>query len=308
MSNLIMAFDAPFNNSAPGYKNWEQYEQANVSGVTLMYPWNSIEHSEGSYDFSEIDSRLSKFPGKKVALVLAPQSFTTTSYTPSYVVNQTPKDQMVSCSQIAGSAIVPWSAEYSVAYNNFVKAAISHYNTANAPKLSYLRIGFFRGGQSSLQCPVQLEQLAGGAAPLKAVWLDAYAKLISTIFASNPTFPVQLEVSDGPAVDTSYAIAEAKAAVGSGVGIGCEGFQPGDMSGGNSSGDWVNLFKQYASNPIIRELQPLTTGYDLSKLLPFAAANHANVVELQMAYVAEAFDPGGNKTFATAIVNFIEGK
>jgi hypothetical protein len=305
MPNLVQAFEAPFSPAAPDYENWEKYQRSKVSGATLMYQWNEVEAIEGQYDFSKIDARLNSFPGMKVGVVFAPQSlYTGQQWTPAYVLREVPESQIASCDGI--SSIVPWNQAFALAWRNFVKAAIEHYNLPSSPKLTYARFGLYRGDQASMQCVPQLEAIAGSTWALKMNWINAYTQIVTTIFEAKPSFPVQQEVAYGPNIDVTYCETEASICTAHGIGIGDGGFNPDDMSSKNPSSDWVSLFRQYQEVPVLRELQPLSTGFDLAIMLPFAKSNYCNVLELQMDYVSGAFNPGGNSAWATAIEQFME--
>ena len=312
---LVMAFDAPYSPSDPNYTDWVTYGQPNVSGATLSAPWNTYETSPGVYNFSTLDTHLSSFTGK-VAVAFYPQSLqAATQYIPTAYYNQIPSNHIVSCTEGAnnvGPMVVPWDDIYLSAWENFIEAAIAHYNSNRI--LSYMRFGFLRGGQTSIQCNEQLAYVAGGFTALQELYIEAYEDMIDTIVAANSSTPVQIETACGPNGSgsnsgdcTDYADLMAAYNAPNCIGIGTGGFQPADLITNPASGDWVNNFNRFRFTGMARELQPLVSGYDLSLLMPFAEKNYANVVELQLAYVATAFVPPGNASWATAITNFMNG-
>jgi hypothetical protein len=203
---------------------------------------------------------------------------------------------------------VSYELPFMTGYQNFIKAVIAHYNTPGAPAIGYIRFGFSQGGENSPECNQYWPGPNGTGLYDKTEYLAYIKTMTDFVRAQNPSMPIMADLhAVGPPgnVDYGYADTEAVDAVADQFGIGTNGLQKSDTSAGICDSDWCSLFAKYAGTqfnckPMILSLQTLQwsdptgaaqTG-SLTAIEPFAKANGANNLELYLADVAIAFDPG----------------
>lgn len=327
-----------------------------IHGVNLAVPWTSVETSQGGYDFSALDAQINfyqaNYPNKKVNLMLIPISYSSNgnnptggwnSFTPQYVFGSawandaqvitanggvTPNAlDVVTCpnSGYAGSSSVPnsgypvvYEAPFYVAYENFIGAVITHYNSG-FPNIGYMRFGLSVGDETNAYCTAEMQALPapntfGGS----STWEPYIAMMSNFEKSQGPTFQVMnslnsLNTDPGP----TLPIFEAQTAVANRFGVGSNGWQKSDIlasqTGANCTSDWCALFDQYAGQ-VPLELQTATpsdptdsdpnnpTG-SLVNLIPTAVQHQATILELALPDLYLAFQPnysGPNASFAAA--------
>jgi hypothetical protein len=239
---------------------------------------------------------------------------------------------------------VSYEAPFTVAYQNFIKAVIAHYNLPTSPKIGYIRFGFSQGGEDSPEC----NQYWGPPnAPnySKTMYLSYIQNMTEFVKAQNPSMTILADlhaVGAPPNPDYGYADSEASYAETEQFGIGTNGLQQSDVTSFDNNqpcdSDWCSLFAPnppFSYNPTL-SLQTLqwsdptnvaTTGSlapvgSFPGLIPFAQAHAANNLELYLADLAIAFDSGNycnydhsacatinastySGAYATAIQNFL---
>jgi hypothetical protein len=237
---------------------------------------------------------------------------------------------------------VSYEKPFMVAYQNFIKAVIAHYNAPGAPSIGYIRFGFSQGGEDSPEC----NQYWGppNAPNYSASTYLAYVQTMTNfVSAQKPSMTILADLhAVGPPgnVDYSYADSEASYAETDRFGIGTNGLQQSDVTAGTQpcDSDWCALFTpaggfSYSPTLSLQTLQwsdptnsaetgSLAPVGGFPGLIPFAQAHAANNLELYIADLAIAFDSGNycnydhsvcptinastySSSYATAIQNFL---
>jgi hypothetical protein len=334
---MIMAVEPPRGPHAPGWSQWASDIEPHVSGVVIMCPWNHMETSQGVYDFSSCDNAFKNFPSSlKFAIVLEPIGFVSNTDTPAYVYSAAWAQSLgaqqldyVACAKHPGNGSTPlntyahngdttafpavWEKPIQVAWHNFLRAAIAHYNTVSfKTQIAYIRAGYSEGGQGSDPCESVFIQMTGSINNLQVDWVGGNQAQSNFIASKNPQVPYQMEIAcSGQGWNcTDWADVEAATDVANHIGIGSAGAQYNDINsqqnGVPSASDWVNMFNKYSQAPVVRQLQSWTQTSVLGKmptgslvqLLPFEASNYATSVELyfqdlECAYVPHYSDSTG---------------
>ena len=323
---------------------------AAVGGVNLAVPWTSVETSQGGYDFSALDPQVdyyqSHYAGTKVNLMFIPISYSSNGnnptggvnyFTPSYVFTTQwaqngqvvagnggtvpgPLD-VVTCASSGyagnGSADsgypVVYEAPFYVAYHNFIKAVIVHYNSG-FPNIGYMRFGLSVGDETDAYCTAEMQVLPSPNTFQGSGTWEPYIAMMSGFEKSqNPSFLIMnslnsLDTNPGP----TLPVFEAKTAFDNGFGFGSNGWQASDIQASANGGvgctsDWCQLFNQYTGE-VPLELQTATpsdpsgggTTGSLVPLIPTAVQNHATILELSLSDLLTAFDPSYNPQFFNA--------
>ncbi len=322
----INAWDPP----TPSDGAWNPFQtyilhNTAVHGVVLNVPWNSIETSQGVYDFSALDALLPSYAGKEIDLAFQPISYSNlnnppggvNTLTPSYVftsawassVGASPLD-VVTClpyypgngNPTSGFPVV-YEKPFQVAYQNFISAVLNHYKGSS---IGYMRFGISVGNEADPYCTAELALLP---APNTFVVPTTWENWVSTMdkFEKSAGPPVQLmqslnDLNGDPNVLPPF---EAMTAVNNGFGFGNNGLRNSDKansaSGAPCSGNWCALFDQYAGQvPLeVQEAQPSNpSGSDptnvtgnLADLIPLAVQHHATILEVLMPDLFLAYDP-----------------
>jgi hypothetical protein len=284
----------------PGGGSWNEFQayvlsSPAVHGVDIYTPWNSVETSQGVYDFSSLDAQLADYPGKAINLIWQPISYSNindsqggfNTMTPSYVFTSqwasslnppaSPLD-VVTCPEsgypgngtyTSGYPVV-YEAPFRVAYQNFITAVLQHYQGNTT--IGYMRFGLSVGDEADAYCTAEMQNPAlvpspntFAADPSPSTWenwiqtMDAYEK--SQL--SDP--PIQLmeslnslDTTSGPTVLPDF---EAATAVSNGFGFGSNGWENSDIAASASNtpctSDWCAMFDQYAGQ-VPLELQTAT--------------------------------------------------
>ena len=311
--------NALFPPMGPGNSTWNAFNtyvltSSYVDGVNPGLDWNTIETSQGVYDFSAFDASLQHFydAGKTVNLIVRPASNGgVNSLTPAYVftshwassVGTRPLD-VVTCKGYPGNGQpksgfpVVYELPFKVAYKKFIAAVLAHY--ANNSHIGYIRVGLAVGGEAFPWCSAQMPGYSQGT------WLSYVDEMNAYERSLNPTMQLMgalNEVYANGSWDQSYAAAEARSAVANGQGMGSQGWQEADIAnfraGLPCASDWCALFDQYAAAQIPLELQQAgpsianggTTTGSMAELIPFAVAHHASIFEIYVEDLLTAFDP-----------------
>jgi hypothetical protein len=278
-------------------ENWNQFQtiasNPAIHGVNLAVPWNSVETSQQSYDFSSLDQQISyyqaNYPNLKVNLMWLGVSYGNVNnptggintFTPSYVFTSgwasslnppaAPLD-VVTCDIYPGNGSpssgypAVYEAPYMTAYQKFIGKAISHYN-GNAT-IGYMRFGLSVGDETDAYCTQQLQALplpgtfAGDPSPL--TWENYLSAMVGYEHGQNPTMLLlnSLNALNTTAPDlTVVPKFEASLAKQENFGFGSNGLQKSDIQasqdGGTCTSDWCALFDQY-SGQVPLELQTST--------------------------------------------------
>jgi hypothetical protein len=305
--------NALFPPGGPGNKLWSDFntyvlKNPLVDGINPFMDWAAIEQRQGDYDFSEFDKGLKRYydAGKKVNIIVRPVSNGGVNHiTPEYVFSEkwarsvgAPPLDVVSCpqgyhgdgSRNSGFPAV-YEPPFKVAYKKFIAAVLAHY--ANNPHIGYIRFGLAVGGEAFAWCSNELKSLRGPYSFSKSLWLDYVEEMDAYEESLHPTMQLMAAINqqrDGNRWDVSYADAEAKMAVAHGQGFGCQGWQESDIeaysSGRPSTSNWCALFDKYAGK-VPLELQQAGPSLPnggraglLSRMVPFALAHHATILEI----------------------------
>ena len=317
--------------TATSFNNFQKTVLSNsaINGVNVVVPWSSIETSQGVYDFSGLDAELPSYEvnGKKVNIIWMAISYGNVNNptggvntsTPAYVFTSSwatsagatvPQLDVVTCSDYPGNGTassgypVVYEAPFRVAYQNFIQAALQHYQ--GNTNIGYMRFGLSVGGEADAYCVSELQTLP---APNTFVIPTTWENWISTMYTYEksvlPSPPIQLMQSLNPLQGDSSVLPqfEASNAVQNGFGFGSNGWQASDIAASASNGvctaNWCALFDQYAGQ-VPLELQTLTPSDptdptnlvgNLVQLIPTAVQHHATILELSLQDVELAFDP-----------------
>jgi hypothetical protein len=208
---------------------------------------------------------------------------------------------------------VSYEAPFMVAYQNFIKAVIAHYNLSNSPAIGYIRFGFSQGGEDSPECnqywgPPNVPNYSA------STYLNYIQTMTNFVHAQNPSMTILADLhAVGPPgdVDYSYADSEASYAEADHFGVGTNGLQQSDITQFEHNlpcdSDWCNLFTPaggFSYNPTLSlqtlqwsdptnvvETGSLAPVGIFPGLIPFAQAHAVNNLELYLADLAIAFDP-----------------
>jgi len=310
--------NALFPPMGPGNSMWNGFNtyvlsSPYVDGVNPGLDWNTIETSQGVYDFSAFDASLQHFydAGKTVNLIVRPASNGgVNTLTPAYVFSSqwasslgvAPLD-VVTCKGYPGNGSahsgfpVVYELPFKAAYKKFIAAVLAHY--ANNPHIGYIRVGLAVGGEVFPWCSNVMPGFS------QATWLSYVDEMDAYERSLNPTMQLMAalnQVYTNGSWDQSYTTAEARNAVAVGQGIGSQGWQQADIAnfkaGLPCTSDWCTLFAQYAGQ-VPLELQQAgasianggTTTGSMADIIPFAVAHHTNILEIYIQDLMTAFDP-----------------
>ena len=343
----VNAFDPP----GPGGNNWNAFQNfilpnPAIHGVNLVVPWNSVETAQGQYDsgLAALDAQFTNYPGKTINLIFQPISYTNinnapggvNTMTPSYVFTQqwassltppSPPLDVVTCNVFPGNGApasglpVVYEAPFKVAYQNFIRAVLQHYQGNS--NIGYMRFGLASGNETFAFCTQEMQALPAPNTFTTQVWEDWVSSMETFEKSALPNPPIQLMQSLNHLDTTSYTALpdfEAQTAVMNGFGFGDNGLQSSDLANSAANlpctGNWCALFDQYAGQvPLeLQEANPSNpSGSDpgnptgnLAQLIPLAAAHHATILELLMDDLYLAYDPNftpknpGDKSFSGA--------
>ena len=293
----------PVTSTQSNYNDFNKYvlTQPNVTGVSVLVTWNSIESNTipGSYNFSTWDANLLHFKtaGKIVNLIVKPVDEGTTNHgTPTYVfgtnwattVGAINPQNVAYCPYFPGSGVltntyaninnpnfditgfpVSYELPFKAAYKNFIAAVIQHYSNPgpNVPKIGYIRFGMSAGGEAVPLCKTYWPGYS------QTAYLNYIKEMMLFIASKNPSMKMlaDLNVVNNT---TIYTDSEAVYAVKYGnMGFGTNGLQISDITNyPNSTSDWVNMFSLYKDQLINGDLITLS-------LQTFLTSDPTNVLQ-----------------------------
>ena len=220
---------APANSND---KNWNDFvtyvlPSSLVNGVNPWVSWNSIETSQGTYNFTALDQWVTSVAGygkKTNPIFWAVSNGNVNTSTPSYVFTSSWASStgynhaldVVSCQAYPGGVPVVYETPFKVAYKNFMAAVIAHY--AGNPNIGYMRFGLSEGGEVYPWCQPQLP----GFTP--QVWISYIQEMEAYQQSLYPTMPLGQSI-DPVRNDPAFVVpgAEEAMAVQNGFGIGFNG-------------------------------------------------------------------------------------
>ena len=260
---------------SPGGGSWNAFQNyilpnTAVQGVNIYVPWNTIETSQGVYDFSTLDGQIANYPGKKINLDWMAVNYGNindsqggvNNMTPSYVfttswavlAGATSPQDVVYCSPYPGNGTfvntsaniltpgfdstgypVVYEAPFRVAYQNFITAVLNHYQGNSA--IGYMRFGLSVGNEADAYCTAQMQALpapntfAPNGDP--STWENWVKTMVSYEKSQLSTPPIQLmqSMNSLDTVDkTVLPDFEAATAVANGFGFGSNGLQKSDIT------------------------------------------------------------------------------
>jgi hypothetical protein len=337
----INAWDPP-TPSDGGWHDFSKYILPNtaVRGVVLNVAWDSIETSQGNYDFSTLDALLPSYAGKEIDLAFQPISYSNlnnppggvNTLTPSYVFTSTwassvgaPPLDVVTClpyypgngTPTSGFPVV-YEKPFQVAYQNFINAVLQHYKGSS---IGYMRFGISVGNEADPYCTAGMQALpAPNTFVVPTTWENWVQTMDSFEKSAGPLVQLMESLNDLDGDPSVLPPFEAMTAVNNGFGFGNNGLRNSDIansaSGAPCSGNWCALFDKYADQvPLeLQEAQPSNpSGSDpnnvtgnLADLIPVAVQHHATILEVLMPDLFLAFDPNyvpknpGDSAFAGA--------
>ena len=310
--------NALFPPLGPGNSLWSDFNtyvlvSPILDGVNPGLDWNTVETSQGVYDFSAFDASLQHFynAGKTVNIIVrAVSNGGSNSITPAYVFSSdwsqslgTAPLDVVTCKDYPGNGQadsgfpVVYQLPFKAAYQQFIAAVLAHY--ADDPRIGYIRVGLAVGGEVFPWCSAELPGFS------EAIWLSYVGEMNGYEKSLRPATQLMASLNQvyvHGSWDQSYPIAEASSDVSNGQGIGCQGWQESDIQaykdGESCTSDWCALFDQYAGQ-VPLELQQAglsianggTKAGSMADMVPFAAARHATVLEIYVEDLLTAFDP-----------------
>jgi hypothetical protein len=324
----------------------QNYIAANsvVAGGTFQVEWSAIDNGSG-YNWAYSDALYNAFAGagRNVNFVFWANADSSSSNCssdgqfgdttagncaiPTYVWTALTSANYTTCtpSNTTGPQRIPnyLDSAFQINYQNFMAAAVAHYNAGAFPKVKYIRFGLGHGGEtlpvgdwnSGDACAVQLASW-GLTVPTWEAYLTSMLA-----FEHNLGSSVQLMVGMTPMGTPSTQVpdAVAVAAVPLNIGIGSQGLESSDVNNcAGSTADWCNLFNKYFGQ-VPLELQTVgqscpnggcPTG-SLVTLLPFAVLNHVTILEIYYQDWLTGYDPnyaGYTQTYATVLQNTATGQ
>lgn len=292
MSADVIAFNAPQSKYAVNWTAFQTYVRPHINGIAEICGWSNIETSQGVYNFSSCDKEVTNYVGTglKIGIVIAPISFSSNTFTPSYVYSSSyaqsvgakqldycvcngslatypgsGRTPMNTCAHSGDTTAYPavWEVPFQTAYRALITAAMAHYNSVSwKSQIAYIRFGRSSGGETNDRCESQLLTLVNNNIDtLHNDWVGN-AQGNDTHEANQPhTFPLQNSVACSPAGGCSWADEEAATQTSMGIGIGSEGASNHDITtygeGRPTDSDWANLFDTYHGLGLVQQLQTL---------------------------------------------------
>jgi len=306
----------PTGAHQPYYQDVQNYLMNNplVAGVIFYLEWSSADNGPSAnpqYDFTAFDVEIAGWigAGKKVNIVVWPVSDKqTNTATPQYVFKSLGSSNTTTC----GGEQIPnyYQSVFQLPYEAFMKEVVKHYGANGS--IGYIRFGLARGGETfpapgfgTDPCTNTFVNKWGWSVTTWTNYVDAMLNFESTMKS-----PKQLMVGIDGVESGSMPDSEAATAVSLGIGFGNQGMQASDMSNyPNCSSNWCALFAQYSPS-VPMELQTIQASSpqggppvgSLVPLLPFAASQHATVLEIYCDDWLLAFDPNypGYSTYGAA--------
>jgi uncharacterized repeat protein (TIGR03803 family) len=264
--------------------------QPNVAGQVVFVQWGVVNPSNGTYDWSSVESAIAPWwaAGKKTALVVWPvsdaQGIITT---PTYVLDQLPP--VISCSNF--TSIPEFTAPAFVsAYSTFLAAFFAQYGSD--PRIAYIRVGIGAGGETYPICPAAQQASYGLTQASWQSYVDSILAVQSPLLGSVPV-QVALNCYGTPCpLVNPFGFPENVAALAAqyGMGIGKESLQESDVTAWNAGlpcdANWCELFQQTPGEYHNLQFSEPTCADGACpvgspiQLLPFAATLDADVVEM----------------------------
>lgn len=293
----------------------------NLCGASIVVLWSQVDNGPNAspqYDFAPIDRAMKPWIARKKVVNLlfvgTDEIGATDRATPPWVLAQTGPDHVdvVPCAHPGGSVVVPptpvyWEQGYAAPWHKFINAVFQHYG--NDSNIGYVRFGLGAGAEDFPQhgadgnCFAAWQQyglsakfwakFSGRLTGLIAADARRHRATVRPLIALNPfadpsqPFEVVDEVADVAAAD--------------GVGFGTENLGSGKygrrVKACTTQQYWCHAFQTHSGQvplqfqPINFTLQTGTHIAPLSKLLPYAMYNHAQVFEIYPQDWLTADDP-----------------
>ncbi len=297
----------------PYYEDTLAYLQNNsvVCGADFLVHWSRIDlgpTSSPQYNWTWLDREI--FPwtqaGREVNLNVMTVGYgPNLTFVPAYVLSQVPT---VQCDD---NSITPlfWNATFRVSYQNFIRAAVEHFETL--PGIGYIRFGLGTGSDTA---PLYDAAAPGCNAVLNstgftpAIWTSYLGKMLNFEESLNSSIPLMVGLNAIENGLKGYTFADiasqtAARAVSDGIAIGYEGLglagvQYNPSGGAIPCSTWCTQFDLY-QGLIPLELQTATFSSpngsgpvgSLVTLLPYGLSQHAQIFELYWEDWLTAFDP-----------------
>jgi hypothetical protein len=314
-----VSLEVVFPPTSP-YEQWyddvEKYLMNNstVGGVVFWLQWSSADNGPSGnpqYDFSAFDAQIAPWiaAGKKINIVVWPVSdLSSNTATPQYVMDALGSSNITTC---AGEKIPNYfESAFQLPYQAFMKQVVEHYDGNGS--IGYIRIGLARGGETwpapnfgTDPCTKTFTGKWGWTDTTWTNYVNAMLNYEATL-KSTKQLMVGIDSYDSDTMPES----EAATAVSLHIAFGNQGMEATDISNfPHCSSDWCSLFAEY-SGDVPLELQSIALSSpegdapvgSLVKLLPFAVANHATILEIYCDDWLLAFDPSypGYSTYGAA--------
>jgi hypothetical protein len=333
----IIGYQPPPNSGSAWWSDYQTYVVPHLSGIVVICQWATMETNNASgsapvYDFVDnCDNKVANYVGRglSIGIVLSPITYPPTNLsTPSYVYGSAWASSLSAsqldycacggytgngtttsgtCSNTGDTTSKPamWEKPFYIAWQRFLAAAISHYNSVSwASQVSYVRIGYSSGGEAFDHCETQFATLAGSLAAFKSQFLTGFGNQVTYEQSQTPAYYIMHAVNISSGGDATWADTEASDAVAGNEGAGCEGFSYLDQVG-QATCDWKNIFSRYYTTSVPLELQFATSNgttalTPINQFLPIASMNYAKTVEFFQADLLCAYDPNYSDSVCTS--------
>lgn len=162
-----------------------------IIGTTLMYRWSDVNPSEGTYDFSKLESDLTTWAGKKIIVRVSASGWkswkpTNTSWTPDWVYKKGAKSVKTDDGSIKP---VYWDPIFLSAYQEFIAAFGQKYDLDE--RILAVEMGIGDGGETKPDTHNTSDRLKlwKKAGYTDQIWLDTIKKIVGfykTAFTTSP--------------------------------------------------------------------------------------------------------------------------
>ncbi|MCI4341698.1 MAG: hypothetical protein L3K11_04930 [Thermoplasmata archaeon] len=305
----IYVINPPPTSHAAYYLDSVQYlrNASAICGAEFQVHWSALDLGPThipEYNFSSVDAEIAPWAnvGKQVNLAFLAVGYQPNeTFVPSFVLSQVPT------LQCGNSSVTPlfWEPSYVLAYQAFIRAAITHFGTN--PAVGYLRFGFGTGdetfpvaGQTSSGCLARLNA-SGFTLDGWTAYLYSMLDFEASLHSPHPLFVALNRIATG--FGSQLPLAVAIHAVHDGIGFGVESIQAGNIVPNETgalgcNAAWCSPFAAYAGVvPTYMQTYTATspngsgpTG-SLVPLLNFSLGQRVQVLELVLQDCLTALDP-----------------
>jgi hypothetical protein len=283
-----------------------------TKGAVFQVPWNVIEPTEGTFDFTEPDLWCSEWTshGKQCSLAFESTWFTTDkNFTPDWYSSANPMYGSP-CTGQQSSIPVFWGANFQSAWQGVIKAAVDHYGT-NA-SVAYLRFGFGVGDENHPNLGINNPDCFNLMTSLgysNSVWSNYLKTMSDYVHSLNSSKQIDfaLNFPNNAQPDTNIVSQIASTAAADGFTLDNHGFTTQDVNSGVAcSADFCALYPTFKGKvPLALQFANTTdpngggTVGSATVLLPFALSLGVQSLEIYSndwlcTYDSKWVGPGNN--------------